>query len=1210
MPSRDEAFAEKISAGEHLKTKPSAIYPDNLEHASDAIKIGEQLGYRPEDIAAYLKRNYVDAAWREMEPYFQPTAPKAEMAPEIEPVDREQLDAIVDEVRANEGEKAARIVQELQDAGIKTIETNVTDDDIVVTIGDLSPENRAGLEAAGNITVEDSKIGTLIRVAQPADPVLRTGEEAVRPEAKPAVPAAPAPAVALETRETRVAKLAAEIADLEAFDKEIKAKDGTGDEFPADFKAKITKSLAAKKTELTKAEAGEEARRVELVKQIESMVVQKGLTKKRTTEIMREEGGQSKPVMKFTRFAKTEAGTIEPVTTRREMTVEQLEAVIDAVRQERPKRVGHKTVITPKTETKIQTLFQRMMKNREMTADHYDAILTDIIGSERVGDMVRTREPRFISGVQFITENQGKEIIQAMLDSAEVIRETESLASAIRGRPDIEPIVKRLEERIAAKRKRDPHSLMSMRRFNQQFEITAQTPVYTMYEKLVRTNQLLARERQLVRQSLKDAVDDFGKIARDEKALQRVSDYIAAKSYLEDRPKSPEDITPDEVKLANRIEKVLESYEIKARVGKFVTWIRANKPLSGRDAMPQYDRFEAEIIKAVDIYEGQGFEELWRYLSTQQWGVIKSGYEPLQVLSTKLRLHKMPETAVARSHVRPREDIKYHKQEKNILQRLDSYMKQMDTLADLHPIIKGYARLINEKLDDFKEPQNISKDVEHFLNNLKRFNIQGGFFERLSSRLYAQAVKAVILDNPVLAFRNRFQPWSFEADKSILFDPRNKKLSPEDIEFVETHVLQARNMMIEYFLTREKPLPGLKNLSKFVDWTTLYPGSDTANRWQTFTGKINQVWRALDKSESVEEMMVRAKFMDMTELEQRLALGILARDGEDAMARFVAKQHTDEVHFRYERAERAPAEMSPVGRVIGNLITFSRSYWEHTVIAAGKIFDSSAGFKARVRAMKVFLALTVGAWFAGRVYMGVTGRKRNPYSPFRLFGFRPGGLAVGVLETAGDVYNDMLDAASGDERAINALPTSITRAADMFIPYYDMVVSGIEAQVGLKNIDRAALQEIRALIDSEYERRGGVDKVYRTALEKWQRTLAGAGVDITLEELGRQKKIITAIEPGDFEGRGRLGGPGKAERAFIKKTDKFYPELAELRKDANLGKLETAGFFRKIQLEGIASDLNKIADGLEKAKSAEARRKLFDLAANLIRGTDPVPGKE
>lgn len=1371
----------------------------------------------------------------------------------------EELDAIVDEVRKNEGAKAARIVAELHDAGIETDSTHVTPDEIIVAVREhnLSPENRAVLEAAGNITVEDTNIGVLIRVAQPADPVLQTGLPAERARvreitaanlealdanvekcprctnetleafgirkpdpvitglavkeafaekglelapvaavepgtrldefveshpdgsfyvmtsqhamalidgeltdfaqgtgrrkvvgafeilagAQRAGPKEPEPETALTLQDqqvqnqlkihtgpqqavfvddkgnklvvgevgdgkgldrviltpegdiepigagpvdakrwTEIAKegkvvveqyikavkdkgltteeiqreieadeitigqhkaqglitewsrdvvarlearnnvrrqaleqltqpptpkaaerlpapkaegakaaiLAAEVADLEAYEKEIKAKDGTTDEFPVDFKVKITKSLTAKKKLLSKAEAGEEDRRQELVKQLESIVVQKGIGVGRAKEIFMEFGGQSAPELKT-----------------RKMSVEQLEAVIDVVRQERPKRIGHKQVITEKTEEKIQTLFQRMMKNEEMTADHYDKILTDIIGGERVGEQVRTREPRFISGARFVTETQGKDIIQTMLDSAEVIRETESLAAAVRGRPDIEPIVRRLEERIAAKTKRDPHSLMSMRRFNQQFEITAETPVYTMYEKLIQTNQLLARERELVRQSFRDAVDDFDKIARDEEALQRVSDYIAAKSYLEDKPESPPDITADEVKLANRIEEVLESYEIKARVGKFFTWLGANKPLSGLGAMPQYDRFEPEIVKALDIYEGQGFEELWRYLTTQQWGVIKSGYEPLQVLSTKLRLHKMPETAVAKTHVRPREDMVYHKQEKNILQRLDSYMKQMDTLADLHPIIKGYARLINEKLDDFKKPQNISTDIEHFLNNLKRFNIQGGLFERLSSRLYAQAVKAVILDNPVLAFRNRFQPWSFEADKSILFDPRNKKLSPEDIEFVETHVLQARNMMIEYFLVGEKPLPGLKTLSAFVDKTTFYPGSDTANRWQTFTGKINQVWRALEQSESVEEMMVRAKFSDMTELEQRHALGILARDGEDAMARFVAKQHTDEVHFRYERAERAPAEMSPVGKVVGNLITFSRSYWEHTIIAAGKIFDSSVGLAAQARALKVFLALTVGAWFTGRVYMGVTGRRRNPYSPFRLLGFRPGGLAIGVLETAGDVYNNMLDAVSGDERALNALPTSIVRAADMFIPYYDMVVSGIEAQVDLKNIDRVALQEIRGLIDSEYERRGGADRVYRTAIEKWQRTLAGAGVDITLEELGRQKKIVTAIEPGDFEGRGLLGGPGKAEKAFIKKADKFYPELAELRKDANLGKLDSAGFFRKLQLEAVASSLNAIADGLEKAESPAARRKLFDLADKLIGSAAP-----
>ena len=118
----------------------------------------------------------------------------------------------------------------------------------------------------------------------------------------------------MEARENRTATLAAEVKDLEVFAKEIKAKDGTAEEFPADFQACIEKSLTAKKELLEKAVAGDEAKRQELVKQLESMVVQKGIGVGRAKEIFQEFGQQSAPELKT-----------------KKMSVEQLEAVIEAV---------------------------------------------------------------------------------------------------------------------------------------------------------------------------------------------------------------------------------------------------------------------------------------------------------------------------------------------------------------------------------------------------------------------------------------------------------------------------------------------------------------------------------------------------------------------------------------------------------------------------------------------------------------------------------------------------------------------------------------------------------------------------------------------------------------------------------------------------------------------------------------------------------------
>jgi len=58
LSSRDEQFAAKVAEGKE-PGRPSAILPDEMEHAEDAIRIGKKLGYHPDDIAAYLQENYI-----------------------------------------------------------------------------------------------------------------------------------------------------------------------------------------------------------------------------------------------------------------------------------------------------------------------------------------------------------------------------------------------------------------------------------------------------------------------------------------------------------------------------------------------------------------------------------------------------------------------------------------------------------------------------------------------------------------------------------------------------------------------------------------------------------------------------------------------------------------------------------------------------------------------------------------------------------------------------------------------------------------------------------------------------------------------------------------------------------------------------------------------------------------------------------------------
>lgn len=820
------------------------------------------------------------------------------------------------------------------------------------------------------------------------------------------------------------------------------------------------------------------AEATKLRQKIHAVAAVKGLTKKALTELKKKHTGYSKLTGKI---------AVKKITT------EQLRVLLKAVQKARPKRIGYKRVITPKTEKKIQSLKENLIKKAQMTEKHFK----DILEKE-----VHGKEPRYIDAKKFITETEGKDIIKRTLDEAEIIRLTESFERAIAENPEIAEQVKSLDSRIKKSPKRDPYSIESMRYYNQQAQIKTGVPIFTSYMDLMDTHLEITKTRTAIWARLKRGITGFKEIAKDEEALQRISDYIASQSVLEERPAMPTDITVNEIKLAQEIQKIFVDYQLPARFTRFYWWWNTGKQ-EGPHPLPDYDRYKTEINKAVDIYESKGRDELEEYLKTQEWGIIKSGYEPLDIITHKIQPYITKAKAVGKGHIKIRTDIEYHMQERNILQRLSAYMRQIDMLYNLSPKINAYIRLWDDNATKFKEWGKVKNDVEIFIRNLKKYNIEGGFFGRTIARAYSQAMRVIIMPSPVLSFRNTFQNAAFEHDKSILIDPRNEKLSNKDIEYLETYILQTRAMVEEYFMVGEKPLPGLKVLTRIIDKIKIYPYSDIANRHWSFWAKTNQVNRAL-KADAIKQMMKEAKFEDMTELEQRRALGILARDGEEAMTQYIGRVHVDDIHFLYERSQRSPAEMTSLGRVVGNLMLFPRAYGEKLAHAANKMLKGKT-YEEQWRGLKIVFAVVGGGMIAGSVYMMVTGRKRNPYNPLEVLAFRPGGLAWGSIEAATEIYANILSAAKGDSRALAALTIAIPRAADMFIPFYDYTLRAIEVATDQKNIDRRALREMRMMIDKQYKIRGGAYKVKRTALEKWQYFISGPGVE--KEEKKKPKKI-------------------------------------------------------------------------------------------------------
>ena len=753
----------------------------------------------------------------------------------------------------------------------------------------------------------------------------------------------------------------------------------------------------------------------------------------------------------------------------------------------RPKTVGGKKVLTKKQENKIASLRDNLINMKHLTEADY----SDILERE-----ARGKEAKYTDAKNFITQAEAAEVIKRIHNTAEITRVVESGESAIRGNTEVAQQVYAIDRTINDKRavmKRDPWQFESMRHFNEAMELKTGAPFYAMYLDITKTHSELTKIRAARLEELNEKVPNFKNIAGDKKALERVSQHISSQSSLE--TPSPVGITADEVTAANAIQDILKSYENKVRWTRFYWWNNTGRQ-NGPYPMADYDQNKKAVDKAIDIYESKGKDATIEYLNTQTWGVIKSGYEPLEnVTKQKVRLYQPAPTTVGKTHaVQVRTAVEYKKQERTILQRLPSYMRQIDTLHALSPKINAYIQLFEDNADKFNHPEKVKNAVEDYIQLLKGYNAKTTIWGRTIKRLYSQAMRAIILVDLVKAFRNLFQNLAFYHDKTNLVDPRNKALTDEDIEYVETYVQQQRAMVEEWFMIGEKPLPGLKTITKLADKVKVYPWSDVVNRYWGFWAKINQVRRSL-KADTISQMMKDAKFSDMSDHEQRMALTILARDGEDAMARFVASVIVADTHWQYERSQRSPAEQGgEMGEFFGNLMNFGRSYGEKITRHANKMIRGK-DYSEQWRAAKVLISVIVGGMIAGSIYKKITGKKRNPYDPLQILSWQTGGLAEGVVDQVNDTYGSMIQAVSGDERALGRFLNSIPQSANMFIPFYDQALRAIEAMTDTKNIDFKAVRHIREAISNEYKVRGGAYKVKRDTVEKLQYIFGGAGVD-------------------------------------------------------------------------------------------------------------------
>lgn len=774
------------------------------------------------------------------------------------------------------------------------------------------------------------------------------------------------------------------------------------------------------------------------------------------------------------------------ISGRRHLSVvpqEQLVKILDKVREFRPVRIGGKTVVTPKTETKLHSLKDTLVKEGLLSEEAY----------QNLKSRLNLLTDRYVRHDLFITERDAKALIRAMNDEAEVGYAAIQAGDAkvLEAHPDIARRIKDIEARIEKQgqvyfqgKPATASIFKDMRFYTEDLEIRTGKPFKHIWD--------LANNRHLenriffvdLLKELRTATPAFTKIVNDKDALQRISDYIAAKNnWL--KVKSPADIRPEEITLANKIEQLLMDRIPDYRYQRFLHFYHqseGNVDIIIKE-IPDAPRKSVQI--AINIYESKGPIALKSYLDKQTWGVIESGFEPHYVVNPKLAMKRMRRVAFPTGRFQARTTVEFDRMDKDIISRTKTYLRQIIGM-NLKPYVRQIERIYADAIPQLKNPRQVNKALSSSLNEMMGYIEEGGLMYRFLVRFASQAYTAIFGTYPHLPFRNLFQNLAFHPDRSCLVDPRNRPLAPQDHLYYETYITQMEAIPRDLMLAYEGGLPGLGRINRFSRRLNLYGKSDSkANRPWCNWGSFNKAHRALTqylKDDNLDKFINNSGMNDLTLMQQRDILLLLKRevvsykapqlravDGGRAAIREIAREITNNVHFLYDRSQRAPIEMAGMGRIFGSLLVFPRSFGQRMLLQLLRLKPGSGATGAmRRRAMKIIIGNILAGIAVGEIYQRITGKKRNPYNPLNVLGWTPGGLAVGVAVDLGKAIGDMLMALGGDKDALSRLPGEIARLGDAMIPFYYAIMNALEALTDKEYIDRLALRKIRELFDKSY----------------------------------------------------------------------------------------------------------------------------------------------
>jgi hypothetical protein len=825
----------------------------------------------------------------------------------------------------------------------------------------------------------------------------------------------------------------------------------------------------------------------------------KGISGKQLQEVIRQVTGQTK---------------LKP--QRVKITGDQYKDILSRLKKMRPNKIDNKTVIKLKTENKIQSMKENMITRDEMTEQDYNNIV----------DELGLPTTRYVSRNRYITETEGNELIRTMKNYAPIIKERIAVERALMNNPKIKEVYDDMEKYSETK-VRGPGEVATSgwqdaRYFYQALAEQTGIPFDRQYEKM-NTARLDADsiKSEKIRMVQEAAGDDYRNIINDENSLRRIDRYIASRlpAYVKGKPQAPANITASEKRMADTMIGILKDYEVDVRYLRFLDWYDYGEKIP--------DAPTRELNKAKDIFEVYGDDALKEWLAGRSWGIIRSGYDIGELFDPKIEPMR-GRIGVSKGHLRSRQSIVYREQERNIFQRFTSYVRQMEYRKHIVPEVRTLESMVNNNRHMFRDQARIMREVSNNMREMQGIKENYGDMETWILAGGGQMARTLFLD-PRKWIRNLCQNLAFYTSLEDATKVLDSPMTEADREYFKKYVSQNRGIREDLFLRGESDIAntplgrrlkgtllgrGVGKLNEWADRYSLYPVTDEVNRAFSFRLKLADVRIAIrNNPDNIKDMMRDAKFGDFKPQQRKMALEIYAKEGADAMARYLAKEFTNNIHFMYDRAQKGMEEQGGVNKkIIGNLITFKKGYVQEIAKHINKLRPSEKAVEEMVggrrRSVRALTKLLLVAGLVGEGYQLLTGDERNPYNPINIvsdLGF--GGIMTGAQEHISSISRDTFQVIMGDRDAIGSLINSMTDSADAFLPFYDDAINVIESLTDMKQIDRYALRKVREALDSEYETRG-IDryKANRSLFEMMQHMFFGT-------EPGMEKRRTTELFP-------------------------------------------------------------------------------------------------